>query len=89
VDCYSLFVRFQFVDSYDNTHKGTVQWTVGLDPSPQVFLLQFVQAGSDSLQQILREIVSCDRAGRTRCATSRITLFGRDGCCPCGAMAGQ
>jgi len=31
VDCYSLFVRFQFVDSYDNTHKGRVQWTVGLE----------------------------------------------------------
>jgi hypothetical protein len=31
VDCYSPFVRFQFVDSYDNTHKGRVQRAVGLE----------------------------------------------------------
>jgi len=31
VDCYSPFIRFQFVDSYDNTYKGRVQWTVGLE----------------------------------------------------------
>ena len=31
MDCYSPFVRFQFVDSYDNTHKGRVQWAVGLE----------------------------------------------------------
>jgi len=28
MDCYPPFVRFQFVDSYDNTHKGRVQWAV-------------------------------------------------------------
>ena len=31
MDRYSQFVRFQFVDSYDNTHKGRVQWAVGLE----------------------------------------------------------
>ena len=31
MDCYSPFVRFQFVDSYDNTHKRSVQWAVGLE----------------------------------------------------------
>jgi len=31
VDCYSSLVKFQFVDSYDNTHKGRVQWAVGLE----------------------------------------------------------
>jgi hypothetical protein len=46
-----------------------------VDSSLQAFLLRFVQAGSDSLEQILREIVSCHRAGRTRCATLRITSF--------------
>ena len=30
MDRYSQFVRFQFVDSDDNTHKGRVQWAVGL-----------------------------------------------------------
>jgi formylmethanofuran dehydrogenase subunit A len=31
VDCYSQLVRFQFVNSYDNTHKGGVQWAIGLE----------------------------------------------------------
>ena len=31
MDCDSPFVRFQFVDSYDNPHKGSVQWAVGLE----------------------------------------------------------
>ena len=30
MDRYSPFVRFQFVDSYDNPYKGRVQWAVGL-----------------------------------------------------------
>ena len=30
MDRYSQFVRFQFVDSDDNTNKGRVQWAVGL-----------------------------------------------------------
>ena len=31
MDCYSPFIRFQFVNSYDNTHIGRVQWAVGLE----------------------------------------------------------
>jgi hypothetical protein len=31
MDCYSMFVRFQSVNPYDNTHKSRMQWAVGLE----------------------------------------------------------
>ena len=31
MDCYSPLVRFEFVNSYDHTHKSRVQWAVGLE----------------------------------------------------------
>jgi hypothetical protein len=37
VDRYSPFVRFQFVDSDNDTHKGRVQWTVGMKISCHIY----------------------------------------------------
>jgi hypothetical protein len=31
VDCYSASVGSEFVNSYNNTHKGGVQWAVRLE----------------------------------------------------------
>ena len=36
VDCYSQIVRFQFVDSDDNSNKCRVQWAVGLKISRHI-----------------------------------------------------
>ena len=31
VDCYSMLVKFQLVNSHDNTDECRVQWAVGLE----------------------------------------------------------
>jgi len=61
VDRYSQFVRFQFVDSYDNTHKGSVQWAVGLEIGRHIDAhSEYVMAClSGKIQTVLRTVQHC------------------------------
>ena len=61
MDRDSPFFRFQFVDSYDNAHKGRVQWAVGLEIGRHIdaHSKYVMTCLSRKIQTVLRSVQHC------------------------------